>query len=83
MMAALISDVTIRMGGQSGTALKVAGRHADVFELTPGTLDEIRQLMERVRIESSFMAARPTRSARRRIPRPPASPTPAGPPTAA
>jgi alkanesulfonate monooxygenase len=43
------ADVTIRMGGQSGTALKVAGRHADVFELTPGSLDEIRQLMERVR----------------------------------
>jgi alkanesulfonate monooxygenase len=43
------ADVTVRMGGQSGTALKVAGRHADVFELTPGPLDEIRQLMERVR----------------------------------
>ena len=41
--------VTIRMGGQSGTALRVAGRHADVFELAPGSLDEIRQLMERVR----------------------------------
>lgn len=40
---------TIRMGGQSGTALKVAGRHADVFELAPGSLDEIRRLMERVR----------------------------------
>ncbi|CCV04559.1 conserved hypothetical protein [Mesorhizobium metallidurans STM 2683] len=43
------ADVTIRMGGQSGTALKVAGRHADVFELTPGSLDETRQLIERVR----------------------------------
>ncbi|TIP12916.1 LLM class flavin-dependent oxidoreductase [Mesorhizobium sp.] len=43
------ADMTIRMGGQSGTALRVAGRHADVFELTPGSLDEIRQLMERVR----------------------------------
>ncbi|PTE08047.1 LLM class flavin-dependent oxidoreductase [Mesorhizobium helmanticense] len=43
------ADVTIRMGGQSGTALKVAGRHADVFELTPGSLDEIRQLIDRVR----------------------------------
>ncbi len=41
--------VTIRIGGQSGTALKVAGRHADVFELTAGTLDEIGQLMQRVR----------------------------------
>ena len=43
------AGVTIRMGGQSGTALRVAGRHADVFELTPGPLDEVRQLMERVR----------------------------------
>ncbi|CCV10729.1 LLM class flavin-dependent oxidoreductase [Mesorhizobium sp. STM 4661] len=43
------AELTIRMGGQSGTALKVAGRHADVFELTPGSFDEIRQLMERVR----------------------------------
>ncbi|MES0019324.1 LLM class flavin-dependent oxidoreductase [Mesorhizobium sp. M0036] len=42
-------DITIRMGGQSGTALKVAGRHADVFELAPGSPDEIRQLMERAR----------------------------------
>ncbi|RJT39778.1 LLM class flavin-dependent oxidoreductase [Mesorhizobium waimense] len=41
--------VTIRMGGQSGTALKVAGRHADVFELAAGSLDEVRQLMQRVR----------------------------------
>jgi len=43
------ADLTIRMGGQSGTALKVAGRHADVFELAPGSIDDIRQLMERVR----------------------------------
>ncbi|AZN96872.1 LLM class flavin-dependent oxidoreductase [Mesorhizobium sp. M9A.F.Ca.ET.002.03.1.2] len=43
------ADMTIRMGGQSGTALRVAGRHADVFELTPGSPVEIRQLMERVR----------------------------------
>ncbi|RWO99485.1 LLM class flavin-dependent oxidoreductase [Mesorhizobium sp.] len=43
------ADLVIRMGGQSGTALKVAGRHADVFELAPGSIDEIRQLMERVR----------------------------------
>ncbi|MER9231451.1 LLM class flavin-dependent oxidoreductase [Mesorhizobium sp. M0622] len=41
--------VTIRMGGQSGTALRVAGRHADVFELAPGSLTEIRQSMQRVR----------------------------------
>ncbi|MER9120577.1 LLM class flavin-dependent oxidoreductase [Mesorhizobium sp. M0954] len=43
------ADVTIRMGGQSGTALRVAGRHADVFELAPGSLAEIHQSMERVR----------------------------------
>jgi alkanesulfonate monooxygenase len=43
------ADVSIRMGGQSGTALNVAGRHADVFELTAGSPDEIRRLMERAR----------------------------------
>ncbi|TGU91108.1 LLM class flavin-dependent oxidoreductase [Mesorhizobium sp. M00.F.Ca.ET.151.01.1.1] len=43
------ADLVIRMGGQSGTALKVAGRHADVFELAPGPVDDIRQLMERAR----------------------------------
>lgn len=43
------ADLIIRMGGQSGTALKVAGRHADVFELAPGSIDDVRQLMERVR----------------------------------
>ncbi|MBZ9707500.1 LLM class flavin-dependent oxidoreductase [Mesorhizobium sp. ESP7-2] len=43
------ADLVIRMGGQSGTALKVAGRHADVFELAPGSINDIRQLMERAR----------------------------------
>ncbi|RWM73609.1 MAG: LLM class flavin-dependent oxidoreductase [Mesorhizobium sp.] len=43
------AGMTIRMGGQSGTALRVAGRHADVFELAPGSRGEIRRLMERVR----------------------------------
>ena len=43
------ADLVIRMGGQSGTALRVAGRHADVFELAPGSIDEVRQLMERAR----------------------------------
>lgn len=41
-------DITIRMGGVSGIAIDVAGRHATVFELTPGTPEEIRDLMERV-----------------------------------
>ncbi|MDX8446426.1 LLM class flavin-dependent oxidoreductase [Mesorhizobium captivum] len=43
------ADLAIRLGGQSGTALKVAGRHADVFELATGSPDEVRQLIERVR----------------------------------
>ena len=43
------ADLVIRTGGQSGTALNVAGRHADVFELAPGSIDDIRQLMERAR----------------------------------
>ncbi|TIV65083.1 MAG: LLM class flavin-dependent oxidoreductase, partial [Mesorhizobium sp.] len=33
----------------SGTALKVAGKHADVFELAAGSPDEVRQLIERAR----------------------------------
>ena len=41
-------DIAIRMGGVSGVALDVAGRHATVFELTPGAPEEIRDLMERV-----------------------------------
>lgn len=43
----------IRMGGLSGTALKVAGRHADVFELAPGTVPEVARLIERVRLAAS------------------------------
>lgn len=43
------ADLTIRLGGRSGTALKVAGRHADVFELAAGSPDEVGQLMQRVR----------------------------------
>ena len=42
------ADMAIRMGGVSGVALDVAGRHATVFELTPGTCGEIRDLMRRV-----------------------------------
>ena len=36
------------MGGVSGVALDVAGRHATAFELTPGAPEEIRDLMRRV-----------------------------------
>ncbi|RWM16269.1 MAG: LLM class flavin-dependent oxidoreductase [Mesorhizobium sp.] len=43
------ADLVIRLGGQSGTALKVAGKHADVFELAAGSPDEVRQLIERAR----------------------------------
>ncbi|CDX30808.1 conserved hypothetical protein [Mesorhizobium sp. SOD10] len=43
------ADLAIRLGGQSGTALKVAGRHADVFELAAGSPGEVKQLMERAR----------------------------------
>ncbi|MBN9552854.1 MAG: LLM class flavin-dependent oxidoreductase [Alphaproteobacteria bacterium] len=43
------ADLTIRLGGQSGTALKVAGKHADVFELAAGSPEEVKQLIERVR----------------------------------
>ncbi|TIR19863.1 MAG: LLM class flavin-dependent oxidoreductase [Mesorhizobium sp.] len=43
------ADLVIRLGGQSGTALKVAGKHADVFELAAGSPDEVRHLIERAR----------------------------------
>lgn len=39
----------IRMGGLSGTALNVVGRHADIFELAVGSSDEARLLSARVR----------------------------------
>lgn len=42
------ADMPIRMGGISGIALDVAGRHATVFELTPGAPEEIRDLIQRV-----------------------------------
>ncbi|PLP58842.1 LLM class flavin-dependent oxidoreductase [Mesorhizobium loti] len=44
----------IRVGGLSGTALNVAGKHADVFELAAVSPDEARLLAGRVR----FAAAR-------------------------
>ncbi|WP_027169848.1 LLM class flavin-dependent oxidoreductase [Mesorhizobium sp. WSM3224] len=43
------ADLAVRLGGQSGTALKVTGKHADVFELAAGSPDEVRQLIGRVR----------------------------------
>lgn len=41
--------VPIRMAGLSGTALNVAGKHADVFELAAMSPDEARLLASRVR----------------------------------
>lgn len=41
--------IPVRMSGLSGTALQIAARHADVFELEPGRPQEVRVLMERVR----------------------------------
>lgn len=45
--------IPIRMGGTSGTALKFAGRHADMFELTPGTPEEVVKLMERTQVAAA------------------------------
>ena len=45
--------VPIRMSGLSGTALKVAGRHADIFELAPGTPQELGRVMERVSVAAA------------------------------
>ncbi len=45
--------IPIRMGGTSGTALKFAGRHADMFELTPGTPEEVVKLMERMQVAAA------------------------------
>ena len=47
------ASVPIRMSGLSGTALKVAGRHADIFELAPGTPQEVGQVIERVRVAAA------------------------------
>ncbi|PSH65009.1 hypothetical protein CU103_08150 [Phyllobacterium sophorae] len=47
------AGIPIRMGGTSGTALKFAGRHADMFELTPGTPEEVVKLMERMQVAAA------------------------------
>ena len=41
--------VPIAFAGLSGTAIKVAARHADVFVLPAATIDETRRIIERVR----------------------------------
>lgn len=45
--------VPVLMGGLSGTAVKVAARHADIFALPPSTVAETRVLIERVRAASA------------------------------
>lgn len=42
-------EISFRMGGDSGSAIQVAARHADVFELSPGSAQSVRQQIERVR----------------------------------
>lgn len=49
MKAAGGVDVPLQLGGLSGTALKIAGRHANQFELPVGGFDETRRLIERLR----------------------------------
>ncbi|WP_442577664.1 LLM class flavin-dependent oxidoreductase [Mesorhizobium sp. ASY16-5R] len=43
------AEIPLRMNGLSGTTFRVAGRHADVFELPFATPDHIRHIVERVR----------------------------------
>ncbi len=47
------SDIPIRIGGVSGIALDVAGKHATVFELTPAPHAEMRGVIERVETAAS------------------------------
>lgn len=49
MKAADGAAISLQLGGLSGTALKVAGRHADRFELPVGSFDETQRLIERLR----------------------------------
>jgi alkanesulfonate monooxygenase len=42
------TQVPLMLGGVSGTAVKVAARHADVFALPAGSIAETRQLVSRV-----------------------------------
>ena len=45
--------IEFRMGGLSGTALRLAGRHASVFELAPGSRADVVSAIERVRSAST------------------------------
>ncbi len=50
MKAADGAVIPLQLGGLSGTALKIAGRHADRFELPVGGFDDTLRLIERVRV---------------------------------
>ncbi len=50
MKAADGAAIPLQLGGLSGTALKIAGRHADRFELPVGGFDDTLRLIERVRV---------------------------------
>jgi len=50
MKAAEGAVIRLQLGGLSGTALKIAGRHADRFELPVGGFDDTLRLIERVRV---------------------------------
>lgn len=43
------ADIPVSMNGLSGTAFRVAGRHADMFELPHAAPDQLRHVIERVR----------------------------------
>ncbi|MDQ6437658.1 LLM class flavin-dependent oxidoreductase [Mesorhizobium sp. LHD-90] len=43
------AEIPFRMNGLSGTAFRVAGRHADVFELPFAEADQLAHVIERVR----------------------------------
>lgn len=45
--------IPLSLGGLSGTAIKVAARHADRFALPASTMDETRQTVSRVRAAAS------------------------------
>lgn len=47
------ADIPIRLGGLSGTAFQVAGRHATVFELPFAVPGHIRHIIDRVRSAAS------------------------------
>ncbi|PWK69200.1 LLM class flavin-dependent oxidoreductase [Aminobacter sp. AP02] len=50
MKAAEGAAIPLQLGGLSGSALKIVGRHADCFELPVGGFDDTLRLIERVRV---------------------------------